>query len=71
MLNLALLILFLLVEFSDAANKYAKPGGSGDGSSWSSAGGTAIVNNCGPGDVVYLAGGNYGNGFAVTSSGSA
>ena len=69
MLNLALLILFLLVEFSDAANKYVKPGGTGDGSSWSSAGATGVINSSGAGDVIYLGGGSYGNGIRVDASG--
>ena len=68
MLNLALLILFLLVEFSDAANKYVKPGGTGDGSSWSSAGSPGVINSSAAGDVIYLGGGSYGNGIAVQAS---
>ena len=65
--------LFLLVVGLSgyAAEKYAKPGGSGDGSSWGAAGGTSLVNSLGAGDTLWLAGGDYGNGFGVTVSGSA
>ena len=68
MLNLALLILFLLAAFCDAANKYVKPGGTGDGSSWSSAGSPGVINSSAAGDVIYLGGGSYGNGIAVQTS---
>ena len=68
MLNLALLILFLLAAFCDAANKYVKPGGTGDGSSWSSAGSPGVINSSAAGDVIYLGGGSYGNGIAVQAS---
>jgi hypothetical protein len=64
--------LFLsLVTSLCAANKYVAPGGMGSGASWSSPGAPSIVNTCGAGDIVYLAGGNFGNGFAITVSGSA
>jgi Right handed beta helix region len=57
--------------FAHAANKYVAPGGSGNGSSWSTPAGTSAINSSSAGDVVYLAGGNYGNGIAVSVSGSA
>ena len=62
---------FVLLLTAQAANKFIKPGGTGNGDSWSAAGGTNLVNSCGPGDVAWLAGGNYGNGFAITVSGNA
>ena len=68
MLNLALLILFLLAAFCDAANKYVNPGGTGDGSSWSSAGSPGVINSSAAGDVIYLGGGSYGNGIAVQAN---
>jgi hypothetical protein len=71
---LAVLVIFataFAALLAGAASKYAKPGGTGDGSSWSSAGGTSIVNSLGAGDTLWLAGGNYGNGFAITVSGNA
>ena len=56
---------------ASAADKFAKPGGTGDGSNWSSAGGTSLANTLGAGDTLWLAGGNYGNGFAISVSGNA
>ena len=65
------IVTFVLLVTAPAADKYAKPGGSGDGSSWSSAGGTNLANSLGAGDTLWLAGGDYGNGFAITVSGNA
>src|SRR4029077_12982054 len=62
---------FVLLMTAGAANKYVKPGGSGDGSSWSSAGAPSLINASGAGDIIYLAGGSYGNGIRIDASGSA
>ena len=58
----------LATSFSLAANKYVAPGGSGNGSSWSSAGSPSIIDNAAAGDVIYMAGGSYGNGIAIRPS---
>lgn len=58
----------LAASFSLAANKYVAPGGSGNGSSWSSAGSPSIIDNAAAGDVIYMAGGSYGNGIAIRPS---
>ena len=71
MLNLILVFSLLLTSFASAANKYVAPGGSGNGSSWSSPASPAIINSSAAGDVVYLAGGSYGGGIPVSASGSA
>ena len=72
---LAVFVIFAATFFAllvaSGADKYAKPGGSGDGSDWSSAGGTNLANSLAAGDTLWLAGGNYGNGFAITVSGNA
>ena len=64
--------LWFAVNCRKRADKYREAWrDSGDGSSWSSAGGTNLANTLGAGDTLWLAGGNYGNGFAITVSGNA
>ena len=62
---------FLALVIASAADKFCKPGGTGDGSGWASAGGTNLANSLGPGETLWMAGGDYGNGFAITASGNA
>ena len=63
-----LAVWLLCASFALAANKYVTPGGSGSGASWSSPASPAIINSSGSGDVIYMAGGSYGNGIRVDAS---
>ena len=65
------LFLLLLATSAWSATKYVTPNGSGNGASWSTAGGPSLVSNAAAGDIVYLAGGSYGPGLSVPASGSA
>jgi hypothetical protein len=65
-----LFALSLLASIASAANKYVTPGGSGSGASWSAPASPSAINSASPGDIVYLAGGNYGNGIPISASGS-
>ena len=65
------LVWISLATIALAANKYVTPGGSGNGASWSTPASPAIINSSGAGDVIYMAGGSYGNGIPVNASGSA
>ena len=63
------LAIFALPLPSYAANKYVSPGASSSGASWSSAASPSIINSSGAGDIIYLSGGNYGGGIAVSANG--
>ena len=67
-LKTTLAVWLLCASFALAANKYVTPGGSGSGASWSSPASPAIINSSGSGDVIYMAGGSYGNGIRVDAS---
>jgi hypothetical protein len=69
-MKLASILVLFLVAVASGATKFVAPGGSGNGSSWSTPANTSIINSSGSGDVIYLAGGNYGNGIPVNASGS-
>jgi hypothetical protein len=67
-----LLFFALLFTLSlEARTLYVAPNANGSGASWSSPAAPTVINSAAPGDLVYLAGGAYGGGLAVTASGSA
>jgi Right handed beta helix region len=69
MLKIVLAFWLSLATLSLAATKYVVPNGSGNGASWSAAAGPSVINNCASGDLIYLAGGDYGSGIPVNVSG--
>ena len=73
-------LFFLLLFFSfsttaNAADRYVRPGGAGskNGTDWNNAWDTssADLTQLSPGDTLWLAGGNYSSGIALTGNGSA
>ena len=71
MKHLCTLFLLVIGLSGYGVEKYVVPHGTGDGTSWDKAGGINLVNSLGGGDTLWLAGGDYGNGFGVTAAGTA